>query len=111
MVTWAGRRPFDTLLNVGVEIQLHRIGLLHTKSVAVDGEFAVFGTVNLDNRSLHLNFETALLIFDKDFMLELDALHQSYFKESDPVNPKLWAKRPLLDRLKEGIGSLVAPLL
>ena len=44
-------------------------------------------------------------------MLELDALHQSYFKESDPVNPKLWAKRPLLDRLKEGIGSLVAPLL
>ena len=111
MVTWAGRRPFDTLLNVGVEIQLHRIGLLHTKSVAVDGEFAVFGTVNLDNRSLHLNFETALLIFDTDFMLELDALHQSYFKESDPVNPKLWAKRPLLDRLKEGIGSLVAPLL
>lgn len=110
-VTWAGRRHFETLLSVGVDIRLHRGGLLHTKSISVDGEYAVFGTVNLDNRSLHLNFETTQLIFDEQFIGELDALHRAYLSQSERVDFVTWARRPLKSRLKEGLAFLISPLL
>ena len=59
------------MLSAGVEVLLYNGGLLHTKSISVDDEYAVFGTVNFDNRSIHLNFEMMLLIFDACFIHDL----------------------------------------
>jgi cardiolipin synthase len=47
-----------------VKIYQFEGGLLHTKSVLVDGELSLVGTVNLDMRSLWLNFEITLVIDD-----------------------------------------------
>lgn len=49
-------------------------GLLHTKSVLVDGELSLVGTVNLDMRSLWLNFEITLVIDDAGFGSDLAAV-------------------------------------
>lgn len=111
MVGWAARRYFDDLLSAGVRILLYKGGLLHTKSVAVDDEFAVFGTVNFDNRSLHLNFEMMLLIFDPDFLQSLNALHASYETHSYTVDPAGWRDRRFAEKLKEGAAFLISPLL
>ena len=62
-VNWAMRRYFDDLLQGGIRILRYQGGLLHTKSIVVDDEFAVFGTLNIDNRSLHLNFELMMVTF------------------------------------------------
>jgi cardiolipin synthase len=43
-----------------VAIQLYRGGLLHTKSISVDGTMSMFGTVNLDMRSLWLKRQGAV---------------------------------------------------
>ena len=48
------------LLEAGVRIAEFQGGLLHTKSVTVDGELSLFGSLNLDPRSLILNFEITL---------------------------------------------------
>ncbi|MDQ9650416.1 phospholipase D-like domain-containing protein, partial [Serratia marcescens] len=45
------------MLEAGVRIYQFEGGLLHTKSVLVDGQLSLVGTVNLDMRSLWLNFE------------------------------------------------------
>lgn len=110
-VNWAMRRYFDDLLNAGVQILMFHGGLLHTKSIAVDDEFALFGTLNIDNRSMHLNFELMLLIFDRPFVNELLTLQQEYIHHSSALNPTTWRKRPLSERMKEGAYYLVAPLL
>ena len=77
----------------------------------VDDDFALFGTVNLDNRSLHLNFEMMLLVFNPKFVADLVRLLRSYEARCSEVDPVTWHKRPLKDRLLEGICYLLSPLL
>ena len=110
-VSWAARRYFDDLLSAGVRIFYYEEGLLHTKSIAVDDEFALFGSLNIDNRSMHLNFELTMLIFDEAFVRDLNALHDEYEHASLPVDAQRFRCRPLIERLKEGASYLISPLL
>jgi cardiolipin synthase len=111
LVKYASRRYFDDLLTTGVQVLLYAGGLLHTKSITVDDEFALFGTVNLDQRSLHLNFELMLLVFDPTFTGALVRLQRSYERDATPLERDRWRQRPLRERLKEGACYLVSPLL
>lgn len=111
LVQFASRRYFDDLLSAGVKVLLFRGGLLHTKSITVDEEFTLFGTVNLDIRSLHLNFELMLLVFDPGFTRDLVELQRSYERAAVPLEAERWRRRPLRERLKEGACYLVSPLL
>ncbi len=74
LVGWASRAFFSELLAAGVKIYQFEGGLLHAKSVLVDGELSLVGTVNLDMRSLWLNFEITLVIDDAGFGGDLAAV-------------------------------------
>ena len=111
LVNWAMRRYFDDLLAGGVKIYLYEAGMLHTKSISIDGEVGIFGTLNIDNRSMHLNFELMMAIFDRQFVADLDSLTTDYMRKSSLLDPIRWRKRPLSNRLKEGASYLVSPLL
>ena len=39
-------------------------GLLHTKSLTVDGVVSLIGSANLDRRSFDLNYENNILFYD-----------------------------------------------
>lgn len=110
-VHYASQRYFDGLMSAGVKILRFDAGLLHTKAITVDGDFALFGTVNLDNRSLHLNFEMMLLVFDPVFVRALVQLLKRYEAACSPVDPAAWQRRPFTVRLLEGLCYLVSPLL
>ncbi|HMN84919.1 MAG TPA: cardiolipin synthase [Bauldia sp.] len=107
----ASRSYYDDLLAVGVAIRLYRKGLLHTKSITVDGALAMFGTANLDMRSLWLNDEVTLFAWDSDFANAVRALQQTYIDDCDPVDPAAWAKRPRARRFVDDLARLVSPLL
>jgi cardiolipin synthase len=111
MTRHASRSFYDDLLDVGVEIHLYRDGLLHTKSITVDGAIAMFGTVNIDMRSLWLNYEVSLFVYGQEFAAELRTLQQSYLNGSDRLNPQEWRQRPFSQRLLENTMRLVSPLL
>jgi len=95
----------------GVRIAEFKGGLLHTKSLLIDRRIAMFGSVNFDMRSLHLNFEISLLIYNIEFCQRLNMLLQSYLQKSSFVDPVAWAKRSRLQRLKENAAYLISPLL
>ncbi len=111
LTRYASRSYYDELIDVGVQLYLYRDGLLHTKSIMVDGTMAMFGTVNLDMRSLWLNYEVALFVYNADFAAELRTLQQSYIDDSDPVHADQWGTRAFLPRLLENTLRLVSPLL
>ncbi len=111
LVRYASRSYFQELLDAGVEIWEFYGGLLHTKSVLVDRHIAIFGTVNLDMRSVWLNFEVSLVVFDKTFGEALGYLQNSYMTESEKLSGSDWKKRPLARRLAENIAQLTSPLL
>jgi cardiolipin synthase len=111
LTRYASKSYYDSLLEIGVEIYLYRGGLLHTKSIMVDGGMSMFGTVNLDMRSLWLNYEVALFVYDDPFAAELRALQRTYIHDSDRLDLATWRKRSLRQRFVENTLRLVSPLL
>ena len=111
MEFYASRSYFDDLLAAGVQLYHFQKGLLHTKSVTVDGGIALFGTVNLDMRSFWLDFEVTLLVCDSDFGMQIRRLQKRYLEESTPIDLEVWQKRSSRDRFIENAAQLFAPLL
>ncbi|MET4695687.1 cardiolipin synthase [Endozoicomonas lisbonensis] len=111
MVHYASRSYYEELLDVGVNIQQFKGGLLHTKCVLVDRSTILFGTVNLDMRSVWLNFEVTLIIYDRAFGQTMALLLESYIALSEPVEASSWANRPFRRKLLENTMQLISPLL
>ncbi|MEM1355110.1 MAG: cardiolipin synthase [Planctomycetota bacterium] len=111
MVRLASRSLYIDLLSAGVELYEYRGGLLHTKAVVVDGHAALFGTVNLDMRSLWLNFEVTLAVYDPEFVERLRGLLTRYIDQSVRIDLAGWRARPFHHRLMENTVRLLGPLL
>jgi cardiolipin synthase len=111
LVRFASAAHYDELLSAGVRIARFNGGLLHTKSLTIDGHTSIFGSVNLDMRSLWLNFEISLLIYDAEFTGRLCALQYSYLNNSDLLELSPWRQRPAWNRFIENSCRLTAPLL
>lgn len=111
LVRHASRSFFDSLMVAGVRICQFRGGLLHTKSLTVDGETTLFGTFNLDIRSLRLNFEVTVVAFDTRLASEVRGLQKSYQRNSTAVDLAEWRRRPIARRFLENIVRLASPLL
>ncbi|MDN6088431.1 MAG: cardiolipin synthase, partial [Enterobacterales bacterium] len=111
MVGWASRSFFTELMEAGVKIYQFEGGLLHTKSVLVDGQLSLVGTVNLDMRSLWLNFEITLVIDDDGFGADLACVQDDYIARSTLLDHADWLKRPLWQRVVERLFYFFSPLL
>ena len=107
----ASRAFFNELLEAGVKIYQFEDGLLHTKSILVDGQLSLVGTVNLDMRSLWLNFEITLVIDDDGFGNDLAQVQADYIARSHLLDVEAWLKRPLWHRIIERLFYFFSPLL
>jgi cardiolipin synthase len=111
LVHYTCRSYSDDMLAAGIEIYGFKGGLLHTKSVVVDRQVALFGSVNLDVRSFWLDFEVTLSVYNPDFAERLLALHGKYIEDSIPVDWQTWQQRPGKERFIENLARLASPLL
>lgn len=111
LVRYASEAYIDDLLAVGVRIMRFRDGLLHTKSMVIDEEITVFGTVNLDLRSFELNFEVSMIAYDQAFSAAMRALQRNYEGRSLLLDPAQWRARPRARRLLENAVQTMSPLL
>ena len=111
MVHYASRSYYEELLNSGVSILQFEGGLLHTKCVLVDRSTILFGTVNLDMRSVWLNYEVTMIIYDNFFGQTMATLLNQYIQNSKLVIQSEWNQRPLTRRLLENTFQLLSPLL
>ncbi|ADP67777.1 cardiolipin synthetase [Buchnera aphidicola str. JF98 (Acyrthosiphon pisum)] len=111
LVKWASRVFFSELLEAGVKIFQFQKGLLHSKSILVDQQLSLIGTVNLDMRSLWLNFEITLVIDDSDFGRNLFCIQNKYISDSQLIDKKAWSMRAYWKRILEKIFYFLSPLL
>jgi cardiolipin synthase len=111
LVHYTCRSFFDDMLAVGIQIFGFKAGLLHTKSVVVDRQVAMFGSVNLDVRSFWLDFEVTLGVYDTEFAQHLLALQNKYIHNSIAVDRQAWQKRSGKERFFENVARLASPLL
>jgi cardiolipin synthase len=111
LVRLASQAHKGELLAAGVRIMLFEGGLLHTKSVTVDGKFCLFGSLNLDPRSLQLNFEITLAVYDEALTGQLRDLQNSYIAASTVMDLDRWQRRSALTRFADNAARLLSPLL
>ncbi len=95
----------------GVGIYRYQPGFMHQKVILVDDQMASVGTVNLDNRSFHLNFEVSVLVVDESFAHGVARMLETDFHQSRRASVADIARRGLLFRLFVRIARLFAPIL
>jgi len=62
-VDWATMHWLPALIKRGVQVYLQQPPFSHAKLFIIDAHYAQIGSVNVDTRSLRLNFEIAVEVF------------------------------------------------
>jgi len=94
----------------GVKIYKHQPGFLHQKVMLIDDESAAIGTANFDNRSMRLNFEVTMLLVDRDFARQVEAMLEEDFSNSLAASAAEYTEASLPFRLAVRVARLLAPV-
>lgn len=111
IVAAASRSYYRELLVAGVKVYEYTGGLLHAKTLTLDGRMTLLGSANLDRRSFELNYENNILCDDVRLTGEVRARQAEYVAGSrqvllDEVNA--W---PARRRLWNNTIAMLGPLL
>ncbi len=107
----AARFYWSDVIAAGVKVYQYTPGMMHSKYVLVDGEWASVGSANADNRSLLLNFEANCQLFDPGLVAELEREFLKDLQVSIRLDPEVFASRPTVARLAENAARLFSPIL
>ncbi len=107
----ASRSYSEELMTAGVEIYRYSPGMMHAKTMIIDGEWASVGTANMDVRSFRLNFEVTALLYGPETVGPLQASFERDIARSELVDPRRFGERPFMMRALEGFARLLSPLL
>ena len=111
VVTLASYTYYEPMLNSGVRLFRYRDHFMHQKVILVDDTVAGVGTVNLDNRSLYLNFEATALVADAGFVKQVESMLLTDLDNSDPVRCEHFDNLPWYLRVAARVARLASPLL
>ena len=111
IVAAASRSYYAGLLDAGVRIHEFSGGLLHTKSLTVDGQVTLIGSANMDRRSFDLNYENNILLYSPELTSEVCALQQRYISSSTPVSLESVNGWSMQRRLWNNVLGLLGPIL
>ena len=106
----ASRSYYADLLAAGVKIHEYAGGLLHAKSLVVDGEIVLIGSANMDRRSLDLNYENNILVYDAELAGAIRKRQQSYLQRSHPVTLSQVSRWSLPRKLVNNTVAILGPL-
>jgi cardiolipin synthase A/B len=107
----ASRSYYADLLAAGVKIYEYQGGLLHTKSLTLDGEVTLIGSANMDRRSFELNYENNILYHDPALTGAMRERQQDYIARSHPVTQNAVAAWPMSRRLWNNLIATLGPVL
>lgn len=95
------------LQEAGAGIRLYEKGMLHAKALLVDDTIGIVGSANMDMRSMLLNYEIALCLYDADTLGRLESWMLDIQKNCLDRQPQ----HRKISEFIESVGRLLAPLL
>ncbi len=101
---------FEALLDVGAKIYL-RPDFSHSKVIIIDGEIASVGSGNFDYRSFEHNFETNVLVYDKEIAQKIEKFFFGHCKKEILLKKESFKKRSIYFKFMEGLAKFFSPLL
>ncbi len=106
-VQLASEAQYAELLDAGVEVCAYQPTMLHAKVMTVDGMVANVGSANFNSRSLGLDEEVNLVVYDPEVVRALDEDFDADLRRSRPLDGVEWEARGVLQRAKEAATGLI----
>jgi len=110
-VAWASQAYQKELLQYGVRIFHQPEPFVHSKLLLIDDQYTLIGSANLDPRSLRLNFEFNLEVYDKALAKGLSKHFAVSRDGSREVTLDDVEERHLALRLRDALFKLFSPYL
>ncbi len=110
-VHWASRHMLWELLENGVEIYYQPPPFSHSKLFVIDNQYSLIGSANIDPRSLRLNYEVGVEVYEVDFANNLNSYAQSVLQTCRRVTLEEVDNRSLPIKIRDGIAWLFSPYL
>lgn len=95
------------LEEVGIEVALYNGAMLHAKAILFDDTTAMLGSVNLDNRSLFLNYEVATFVYSQKTIKDIESWMKKLLSNSSKGMTEISAPRVIM----ENLTRIIAPQL
>lgn len=110
-VHWASRNLLWELLHREVQVRYQPPPFNHGKLLVVDESYVLFGSANIDPRSLRLNYELGVEVFDPAFGGAMSKVFDDLVAGSRPVTRAELEDRSLAARTRDALCWLLSPYL
>ncbi|MBK1649688.1 cardiolipin synthase [Rhabdochromatium marinum] len=110
-VQWAAQAQAEQVLDGGSRIFLSPPPFDHTKLMIVDDLWCFFGSSNWDPRSLRLNFELNVEVYDRPLAAQLHQLFDAKQETATEINAAQLRARSVPIKLRDGFARLMSPYL
>lgn len=110
-MTWATEHSLGELLRAEIEVYYQPRPFSHTKMLLIDDDFLQIGSYNMDVRSLRLNFELAVNIFDLNLRQQIDTELEERISLSIKMKSEHLKQRSLPVRIRNAAAWLFSPYL
>lgn len=111
LVQWAATAQLWQVLRPGCRVHLTPLPFDHTKLMVVDRTWALFGSSNWDPRSLRLNFELDVELYDRKLAERLDEDVRMKIAGASELTLQQVDGRPTWKKLGHGLARLLSPYL
>lgn len=108
---WATRNMLWELVKWGVHVYYQDGVFDHSKLFVVDRHYTQVGSANLDPRSLRLNFELVVEVYDTDFGATMAEHIETARQTAHRITLEELDDRPLLPRIRDATAWLFTPYL
>lgn len=95
------------LVENDIGLVLYNGNMLHAKAILIDSSAAMIGSVNIDSRSLLLNYEVVSFAYSETIISEIERWMQCFIDNSDTELPRASNVR----RIAENFMRILAPQL
>jgi cardiolipin synthase A/B len=109
LVAWAMLAHVPPLLETGCRVWRSAPPFDHTKLMTIDDKWSLIGSANWDSRSLRLNFEIAVEVYNQAFAEKLGGIIDQ--KCADPLTLGELRARPLVLKLRDAAARLAMPYI
>lgn len=101
---------YEALDEVGIELWRYQPGFLHQKALLVDDRMAAVGSINVNYRSFHLNFELVIMVTDPKFSAETEAMMVADFSRARRIDLAEYSQRPWYFKTAVRLSRLLSPV-
>ena len=105
------RSYYEALLEAGVKVYEYLPGFLHAKTFVSDDTTAIVGSINLDYRSLNLNYECGTWMYNTGTELTIKQDFINTIEKSQEISLDEIKNRNIFIKMLEAVMNTFAPLL